>query len=126
MRKDVKKKVTAFSFELSFFISNLSHDRSTACSKSDLELPPSVESILFCPQGHPATSYVFFLVFLSLIYLSVCTRARASVQAGMRSVSVCKRVSECTRAKPARNAYAPYCDVICGPSFSTIYFEIIS
>jgi hypothetical protein len=52
------------------FISNLSDDRSTASSKTipplnDLELPPSNESILFCPQGHPAVSYVFFLVFLS-------------------------------------------------------------
>jgi hypothetical protein len=47
------------------FISNLSDDRSTASSKTippikcDLELLPSNESILFCPQDHPATSYVF-------------------------------------------------------------------
>jgi hypothetical protein len=56
------------------FISNLSDDRSTASSKTipplnaiDLELPPSNESILFCPQGHPTTAYVFFLVLLSLL-----------------------------------------------------------
>jgi hypothetical protein len=30
------------------------------------KLSPSNESILFCPQGHPATSYVLFLVFVSL------------------------------------------------------------
>ena len=46
------------------FISNLSDDRSTAFSKT---LPPSNDSILSCPQGLPATSYVFFLVFLSLL-----------------------------------------------------------
>jgi hypothetical protein len=61
-------------FAHSSFISNLSdtrqvyslfqNDSSTYC---DLELPPSNESVLFCPQGYPATSYVFFLVFLSLM-----------------------------------------------------------
>ena len=29
-------------------------------------------------------------------------------------------------ANPARNAYAPYCDVICGPSVSTIFFNIFN
>jgi hypothetical protein len=54
-------------------ISNLSDDRSTASSKT---IPPlnailsfllQMREILFCPQGHPAASYVFFLVFLSLL-----------------------------------------------------------
>ena len=33
----------------------------------DLELPPSNDSIISFPQGHPVASHVFFLVFLSLI-----------------------------------------------------------
>ena len=40
-----------------------------------------------------------------------------------------ERVGVCMRAclaNLARNAYAPYCDVICGPSVSTIFFDIIS
>jgi hypothetical protein len=47
------------------------NDSSTYC---DLELPHSNESILFCPQGHPATTHVFFLVGFAptfRVYLSV-------------------------------------------------------
>jgi hypothetical protein len=29
-------------------------------------------------------------------------------------------------ANPACNAYAPYCNVICSPSVSTVFFDIIS
>ena len=32
----------------------------------------------------------------------------------------------CSLVNPACNAYAPYCDVICGPSVSTTFFDIIS
>ena len=39
---------------------------------------------------------------------------------------VCMRIRAYSLANPARNAYAPYCDVICGPSMSTIFFDIIS
>ena len=42
----------------------LQSELSTQC---DLELPPSNESKLSFPQGHPVASYVFFLVFLSLL-----------------------------------------------------------
>jgi membrane-associated phospholipid phosphatase len=31
------------------------------------ELPPTNESILSFPSGHPIASYVFFLIFLSLL-----------------------------------------------------------
>jgi len=49
----------------------LSDDRSKAFSKTippqcDPEPPPSNESILSCPKGHPVASYVLFLVFLPL------------------------------------------------------------
>ena len=40
------------------------NDPSTYC---DPQLPPSNESILFCPYGHPVISYVFFPVFLWLL-----------------------------------------------------------
>ena len=43
-----------------------------------------------------------------------------------RRVGVCTRIRVCSLAKPARNAYAPYCDVLCGLSVSTIFFDIIS
>jgi hypothetical protein len=72
--RDEGKTIFSQQQQQNSFISNLSdtrqvhslfqNDSSTEC---DLELPPSNESILFCPQGHPATSYVFFLVFLSLL-----------------------------------------------------------
>jgi hypothetical protein len=35
--------------------------------QSDLELSPSDVSILSFPEGNPVASYVFFLVFLSLL-----------------------------------------------------------
>jgi hypothetical protein len=41
-------------------------------------------------------------------------------------VGVCMVVRSCSLAYPACNAYAPYCDVICGFSGSTIFFDIIS
>ena len=55
--------------------------------------------------------------------------ARACVRACMwvpKRVGVCMRIRAYSFANPARNAYAPYCDVICGPSGSTIFFDIIS
>ena len=39
------------------------------------------------------------------------------------SVGVCMRIRACSLANPTRNAYAPYCDVICRrtpPHFSTL------
>ena len=50
-------------------------------------------------------------------YIFVCVCAR---------VNVCMREGTCSLAYPACNAYAPYCDVICGPSGSTMFFVIIS
>ena len=44
--------------------------------------------------------------------------ARACVRV-LGLVGVCMRIRPCSLANPARNAYAPYCDVICGPSVST-------
>jgi hypothetical protein len=41
-------------------------------------------------------------------------------------VGMCMCIRAYSLANPARNAYAPYCDVICGPSVSTIFFDIIS
>jgi hypothetical protein len=36
------------------------------------------------------------------------------------------RVRACSLAYPACNAYTSYCDVICGPSGFTMFFDIIS
>jgi hypothetical protein len=41
-------------------------------------------------------------------------------------VGVCMRIRAYSLPYPARKAYSPYCDVICGPSVSTIFFDIIS
>jgi hypothetical protein len=60
---------------------------------------------------------------VSITYLCLCVCGGGGVP-GRVGVYMCVRV--CSIAYPARNAYAPYCDVICGPSGSTIYFNIIS
>ena len=41
-------------------------------------------------------------------------------------VGVCMQVHACSLAHTACNWYAPYCDVICGFSGSTIFFDISS
>jgi len=41
---------------------------STEC---DLVLPPSISSVLFSPEAHPVASYVFLLVFPSLLSFPV-------------------------------------------------------
>ena len=46
----------------------------------------------------------------------VCMLALACVLVGIRA-----RECACSLANPARNVYAPCCDVICGPSVSTIF-----
>ena len=51
---------------------------------------------------------------MSIIYL--CARARACVSG---RVGMCVRV--CSLAYPACNAYAPYCDVICGLCLHDIF-----
>ena len=42
---------------------------STEC---DLVLPLSIDGIFSFPQGHPVASYVFFLVFPSLLSFPIC------------------------------------------------------
>ena len=58
-------------------------------------------------------------------YISVYVHARACVRV-LERVGVCMRVSACSLANPACNAYVPHCDVISGPSVSTKFFDIIS
>jgi hypothetical protein len=41
-------------------------------------------------------------------------------------VSVCILVGACSLPYPAFNTYAPYCNIIYGPSLSTRFFDIIS
>ena len=59
------------------------------------------------------------------IFVCVCMLERACVRAPGRVV-VCIRIRAYNLANPARNAYAPCCDVICGPSVSTIFLGIMS
>ena len=61
-------------------------------------------------------------------YLLVCAcmRAPACVHCVRERVGMCMRVRACSLANPACNAYAPYCDVICVPSASTQFLDIIS
>jgi hypothetical protein len=60
-------------------------------------------------------------VEINKYYMLACVYmlARACVHVGTRTRG---RV----HANPARNAYAPYCDVICVPSVSTPYFSTLS
>ena len=53
-------------------------------------------------------------------YVLVCDRACARARARVHAVRAC------SLAYTASNAYAPCCDVICGPSGSIILFDIIS
>jgi hypothetical protein len=56
-----------------------------------------------------------------LVY--VCMRVRACKWVpGPVGLCMCMRISACGIANPACNEYAPYCDVICGPFGSTIFF----
>jgi hypothetical protein len=41
-------------------------------------------------------------------------------------VCVCVGARACSLAYPVCNSYAPYCDIICDSSGSTIFFDIIS
>ena len=60
----------------------------------------------------------------SINHWCVCIRACACVRV-RGHVDVYVRISVCSLANPACNAYAPYCDVIRGPSVSTM-FSILS
>jgi hypothetical protein len=40
-------------------------------------------------------------------------------------ICVCMRIRACSLAYPACHAFAPYCDVICGPSVFAIFFAVI-
>ena len=59
------------------------------------------------------------------ILACVCVLARACMCLPGRVV-VCMRIRAYSLAYPARKEKAPCCDVICGPSGSTIFFDIIS
>jgi hypothetical protein len=63
----------------------------------------------------------------NITYCSVCAclRVRACMSVSGR-LSVCMRLRACSLATPTCNAYAPYCDVICGSLVSIIFFDIIS
>jgi hypothetical protein len=56
---------------------------------------------------------------INIKHLCVCLRVS-------KPVGVRMRLRACSLAYPESNSYAPYCDVICGPSNSTIFFDIIS
>jgi hypothetical protein len=55
---------------------------------------------------------------IGIRYLYVCSCACVRVPG---SLGMFMRVRACSLAYPACNAYAPYCDVICGPSRANIF-----
>jgi hypothetical protein len=59
------------------------------------------------------------------VFVCVCACVPACIWLPGR-VGVCMRRSACGLDNPACNAYASYCDVICDPSVSTIFFRIIN
>jgi hypothetical protein len=60
-----------------------------------------------------------------VLHIGLCVRMLACIWVPGH-LGVCMRIRAYSLANPARNAYAPYCYVICGPSVSTIFFDIIS
>ena len=58
---------------------------------------------------------------ISIIYRSVCACVWVPGRMG-----VCMRIRAFSLVFPARDAYAPYCDVTVGPSVSCVFFDIIS
>ena len=60
---------------------------------------------------------------VSIIYLCVCMFAEEG-RRGERARQDCACACECSLAYPPCKAYASYCDVICGFSGSTIFFDI--
>ena len=58
---------------------------------------------------------------INITYLCVCVVALACVEERGRV-----QVRACSLAYPACNAYAPHCDVICGPSGATKFADIMS
>jgi hypothetical protein len=64
-----------------------------------------------------------------ILHISLRGHAWALVRACMwlpGRVDVCMRIRAYSLANPARNAYAPCCDVNCDPSVSTTFFDVIS
>jgi hypothetical protein len=64
-----------------------------------------------------------------LLLIGLCVHPCACVSACMCApgrVGVCMRIGSCNLVNPACNAYFPCCHDICGPSVSTIFFDIIS
>jgi hypothetical protein len=63
----------------------------------------------------------------SITYLCVCASLRLFACMWLpERVDVCMSICAYSLANPACNAYAPYCDVNCGFSVSTIFSDIIS
>jgi hypothetical protein len=61
----------------------------------------------------------------SITYWSVCACLCVRVCMWIPGiVSVCTPIRAHSLANRARNAYAPYCDVICGPPVSTTYLTL--
>jgi hypothetical protein len=69
------------------------------------------------------TTYSVINIVQKCNFIKVCELACMQACGCM---SVCMSVRACSLAYLPCNAYAPYCDVICGPSGSTIFFDIIS
>jgi hypothetical protein len=66
-------------------------------------------------------SYCVFVIVCVLRTRAPCVLAGGRVPGRL---SVCMRVRACSLTYPACNAYAPYCDEICGLSGSTVFFDI--
>ena len=58
-----------------------------------------------------------------ILFIVLCVHACECVRV-LGSVGVCMRIRACSLANPTRNAYAPYCDVICDPSVSNTFCDI--
>jgi hypothetical protein len=78
---------------------------------------------MYVARNIEARSWIIAAVEKQDVLLILCVRACMWVPV---RVGVCIRVRAYSTANPTCNAYAPYCDVNCGPSVSYIFFDIIS
>ena len=60
-------------------------------------------------------------IVFAILLIGLCAHACMWVRG---RVGVCTRIRACSLANPSYNAYAPYYEVVCGPSFSTTFFDI--
>jgi hypothetical protein len=120
----VSKPSVYYSVHLNLFLS--SQNKSLSQSFSDNNVNNTFLSVTTHKIVKKQSTYdvtlrrVLELLLPYYIFVCVCACVWVPGRVGM-----CMRVRTCGLAYPAYNSYAPYFEVICGSSGSTIFFDII-